>query len=458
MKKINFKFIKFIFFFIVSVPLFLSYSYAEFTSSELNVLSPDISVGSISSSYMTKNNIPDTDYSYSKGLEIINNYISDSSTYLDTFETFVSDIQKTGKEVIVGKYNNSYNMLFIINNTDIGFNESYNNSGHPRLCFSNNSSVDSYVIVTYKSGSNYYLDSKSYTSDTVAYNPIYCSVIYSSTNIKKLTGKTIWDGTYYYEVPTDSPDTPLLPTNSEIAQAVQNFYNSDYYKNNKDFKEFFVLYNSANGVYSFIGHTCVGEVATHFTYGSTLGQAVYSANYPGNTSGLNYWSFKLETLGSQISNFFINKYWLYSSSDSGASFKYDGIGKISDLEEIKFDSRYSTIVYSSTDYLCTFYDYQNDEEIISDGTIPGNQYTDKEVLEPTTNEYNPLKNYVSPSPTDTILSGVDGSSILDIINGNIISWTEMSWVFTSVSSLFNTFSSLLLLICVLLLISKIIGG
>lgn len=408
------------------------------------------------------------DYTKSAGSTIIGNYISDSSTYASDFKDLVNSTMAFNNfdRYVIFSYDysgNAQNYCFFWNSTindiacfgDIlGFSE---HSDFIRYYRGSGSAELKHDIITGSGPQR--LASESYTNFTF---------FESNSSIKycEKQGSTdyyVWDGvSYVYEHSNSGSeeDIPAMPTNSEIASVVQSFYNSDYYKNNKDFKEFFVLYNSLKGIYSFIGHNSVGEIANHFEYGSTLSQIVYSDDYPSNIYGLSYWKFALETLGSQISNFFNNYYWLYSSYDNGETITYDGKGYVTDLVEVEFDSRYSTIVYSSTNYLCRVYDYENEEETNEQATIPGNQYTHDETLDPTTNEYNPIKDYIPTDPTQSTLGDVDFDEINKVFeeNKDILNIENASWLFSANNQLINYFIGFLSFLIVLIIISRLLGG
>lgn len=423
---------------------------------------------------------PFADYTYEEIYDILYAYMktpTDETT--NTFNNICSYIDKAGYCIEFIQWNySSYGPFFeayIFKKGDGELGINYDSSAHRvNVLFRPSAPTFDLCVVTYSSGGEYYIKPRSYTDSEFNANYIFVQnfdlfyntpvLSYSTASIKNMTytnSRWYWDGTYFYEpsVP-EEPDTPSLPSNVEIAQAVQSFYNSDYYKNNKDFKEFFVLYNSLKGIYSFIGHNSVGEIANHFEYGSTLSQIIYSDDYPSNTYGLSYWKFNLETLGSQISNIFNNYYWLYSSYDNGESITYDGKGYVTDLLEVEFDSRYSTIVYSSTNYLCRVYDYENEEETINDATISGNQYTYDETLDPTTNEYNPIKDYVPTDPTQSILGDADFDEINKVFeeNKNVLDIGNASWLFTANNQLFNYFSGFISFLIVLIIISRLLGG
>lgn len=255
-----------------------------------------------------------------------------------------------------------------------------------------------------------------------------------------------WDGTSYYIELDD--DTPPLPSNSEIASAVQAFYNSDYYKNNTEFDDFFVLYNYDNQYFSFIGHN----------YEDKFQQLIFPAGHKYNQQ---WWKFGLDGLITELSSYIFNKYyWLYSTNDFGENFSYDGKGLLSDLLNLNFSTS-STIVYSTNEYDVVVYSYNENNELTNEmDTMPGDQYTYDENLDPTTNEYNPLENFVPTNPSQSILGDVNFDEINKTFeeNKDILNIEGASWLFTANNQLINYFIGFLSLLIVFLIISRILGG
>lgn len=276
----------------------------------------------------------------------------------------------------------------------------------------------------------------------------YVKQLYSNNGI-------YWDGeSYYYQAPKpDIPDTPSLPSNAEIAQAVQAFYNSDYYKNNKNFSDFFALYNYENSTFSFIGHN----------FGIDLGQVIVPPDYEyeGYSYNQDWWKFFLRNISSELASNLWNKYyWLYSTTDFGENIKSDGKGSIKDLINLHFSTN-SIIVYSTTDYPVV--KIETDENGVLtpvEGTIPGDQYTYDENLDPTTNEYNPLENFVPSNPVQSILGDVNFDEINKTFeeNKDLLNIEGASWLFTANNKLVGYFVGFLSLLIVFLIISRILGG
>ena len=272
-------------------------------------------------------------------------------------------------------------------------------------------------------------------------------------------GTRVWDGVSYYEPYNVSdtepiePDTPSLPSNSEIASAVQAFYNSDYYKNNNDFKDFIVLLNTTNNNISIIGHN----------FASQLAQCIVPADYEydGESYNQDWWRFYLRGITDQISATLLEKYyWLYNTTDLGETITYTGKGYMNDLLDVRFTTQ-SIIIYSTTDYFVQTFE-KDDEGIYQpeSGTIPGNQYTYDETLDPTENQYNPLDTFVPTNPSQTILGDVDFDEINKIFeeNKDILNIEGASWLFTANNKLVGYFIGFLSLLIVFLIISRILGG
>lgn len=278
--------------------------------------------------------------------------------------------------------------------------------------------------------------------------------LHEGASIKTVLNR-MWDGTsYYYEYSeSGGEDTPSLPSNAEIAQAVQAFYNSDYYKNNKDFKDFIVMYNYETQYFSFIGHN----------FGIDLGQVIVPPNYEydGYSYNQDWWKFFLRNITSQVaSNLWNRYYWLYSTNDFGENLTYTGKGRINDLLNLHWATS-SIIVYSTTDYPVV--KIETDENGVLtpvEGTILGDQYTYDENLDPTTNEYNPLENFVPTNPSQTILGDVDFDEINKTFDENkgILNIENASWLFTANNQFVTYFIGFLSLLIVFLIISRILGG
>lgn len=363
---------------------------------------------------------------------------------------------------IIFSYINSNNEEKIktcfFNDSTVNLGISINNSGQKRICieipengFMQTIDKDlvpgheySSTIYTVENG-YYYYKTHFYDLTYLETSPnlrIYNLATDSSDNV-------YWDGTYYGQDPSE----PIMPTNSEIAQTVQAFYNSDYYKNNKDFKDFIVMYNYKNQYFSFIGHN----------FGSDLGQVIVPSDYKyeGYSYKQDWWKFFLRNISSEISSKLWNKYyWLYSTNNFGTTITSNGKGSISDLVDLHFTTS-SIIVYSTTDY--PVINIETDENGVLnpvEGTIPGNQYTYEETLDPTINEYNPLEDFITVDPSQSILGDVDFDEINKVFeeNKNILNIENASWLFTANNQLISYFLGFISFLIVLLIISRLLGG
>lgn len=288
------------------------------------------------------------------------------------------------------------------------------------------------------------------------------TLIFTTNQLPLLTkngNNATWDGSYYSITP---PTPSYIPTNEEIAEKVQAFYDSDLFQNQNDFKDYFVLYNYNNETFSFIGHNLVGTITdsngSHDNM-SLLGQVIYSADYPTNTVGQDYWSFRFETDWSKIVNFFNgNKYYLFSTTLDSETIIYNGMGSISDLVQLKFDPTYSTIVYSTKDYMVTIFDNPSppDPDFGTRDIMPGDLYTYDENIDPTTSEYNPITNYVLPNSVDTLISNADIPGLLQI--WVTPDFSNMGWVFLAISSFWGYFGGFVLLTAVMFFIMWLLRG
>lgn len=357
---------------------------------------------------------------------------------------------------IISKY-----YCFVPKDMDVGFYKYSSTDSCYNLCIEASLTQPVYFGI-YNSNNGVMSDTttllKQYALSTID-NGLYYETFYyinslSSTsffeancNVKVLGNPVIWDGvTYLHKV---EPDTPSLPSNSEIAQAVQAFYNSDYYKNNKDFEDFIVMYNYETKYFDFIGHN----------FEDKFQQLIFPAGHIYNER---WWKFSLDGLTTQASSYLFNKYyWLYSTNDFGENIKYEGKGSINDLLDLRFATS-SIIVYSTNEYDVVVYTYDENDEFVSSEmeTMPGDQYTYDENLDPTTNEYNPLENFVPTNPSQTILGDVDFNEINKVFeeNKDILNIEGASWLFTANNQLTNYFLGFLSLLIVFLIISRILGG
>lgn len=279
--------------------------------------------------------------------------------------------------------------------------------------------------------------------------------------IKKLTdisGGYTWDDTsYYYEVPSVEPEQPTMPTNSEIASAVQMFYNSIYQYSNA-FDDFFVLYDSSTRLYTYVGHT----------RGNALGQVIVEPNgyYDGYKFDAQWWKFFLDEQEDawnwqNISKYF--NYYVYTSEGTVDTLKNIGYSNISGLlSDGPWATSTTIIVYSTTDYPVKYITFTEDspEPNIQTGLIEGDQYTYDENLDITNNNYNPLENFITVNPTINILGNVDFSEINKVFeeNKDILNIESASWLFVANNNFLEYFMGFLFILIVFLIISRILGG
>lgn len=368
------------------------------------------------------------------------------------YKSMCSDLETNGF-AFVYSHSGSYTplMVYPYETVDIGYVESTNT-----ICVYGSTSEIVNVYVRSGTGNPGYQGkwtTRNTSSHACYYEHAYSAVPTLYTHdIKALTissSKLYWDGeSYSYKAPTS------LPSNAEITQAVQSFYNSDYYKNNKDFKDFLVMYNYKTQYFSFIGHN----------FGIDLGQVIVPPNYEyeGHSYNQDWWKFYLRNISSEIaSNLWNRYYWLYSTNDFGETIQSDGKGSIKDLLDLCFSTS-STIVYSTTDYPVVKIELDEETGILEpiEGTIPGDQYTYDENLNPTTNEYNPLENFVPTNPTQSIIGNIDFSEINKVFeeNKDILNTSGATWLFTANNQLVSYFLGFLLFVIILFIISRVLGG
>lgn len=359
------------------------------------------------------------------------------------FETII--FKKGDGELGIKKESDRYQFLFRPNSTQF---ELYLACSNP-----NTTKFTSYTSLTDSELNDYKYILSTYFSNFS--NDI--EIEYCNTNIKNMTytdSRYYWDGTYFYEYSGGgSEETPTMPTNAEIAQVVQAFYNSDYYKNNKDFSDFMVLYNYDTNYFDFVGHN----------FGIDLGQVIVPPDYEyeGYSYNQDWWKFFLRNISSEIASKLWNRYyWLYSTNDFGENITYEGKGSIKNLIDLHFSTK-SIIVYSTTDYPVV--KIETDENGVFnpvEGTIPGDQYTYDENLDPTTNEYNPVENFVPSNPVQSVLGDVDFDEINKTFeeNKDILNIEGASWLFTANNKLVGYFIGFLSLLIVFLIISRVLGG
>lgn len=263
-----------------------------------------------------------------------------------------------------------------------------------------------------------------------------------------------WDGTYYQYIENtpDYPVTPTFPTNAEIANAVQKFYNSDIYKNNKNFSDFFVVYYTHNRTFAFIGHTI----------GDDLGQVIVppGVREQGKLYGEQWWHFFVdENAGAPP---YGTTFYLYTTEDFGETFQNDGTGTINGLVNIDF-SKSAVIVYSTTDYKVKTYvlDEETGDITYTDGVIEGDQYTYDEELNPTENYYNPLDNFVTVNPADTIVDGADFEFIkgkFEEFKDLFVFGDDMQWLISANNKLSNYFIGFIVMCAWFFAIGRILKG
>lgn len=465
MKKINFNFIKFIFSFIfVFAPLFLSFSNA-------GIIEPNVSYN-IGVQYFDKytndrtNIYSDLNSSF-PGFKnnLVNGYLNSStqSDYIEWFNGFCDHIYSTYNmnSFFIAKIS-SYYQIYFYNSSDIDFavNVSspeeltsstrlflYVSTGNKLLYFDGNVPSSSAYLYNFSSDFLWEL-----TGSYAKFNPNFMFLYNSSIKSLTLSSSWSWNGeTYFYQSPSE-PEGPTLPSNAQIAQAVQNFYNSDYYKNNKDFKDFIVLYNTETQYFDFICHTL----------GNTLGQVILPPNYryQGKLYDVQWWKFYIDE--NQGAFPYGKSYYLYASNDFGVNITDIGTGKISELIDLDFSNK-SVIVYSTTDYPVRTYvlNEGSGDYTYTDGIIEGDQYTYNENLNPTTNGYNPLENFVTVDPSQTIIDNADFEGFSNIFNEHkdLFSFTEsMHWLIVANNELSNYFLGFIVLCALFLTLSRILKG
>lgn len=411
-------------------------------------------------------------YSNSIANKIVNDYVADSSTYEADFNALCEDVYSTygyNSYLLIKNYNvdgtlnsSKHILLFFNSKNEVGVC-STNKVNNSVYFLRVNLSVDDTLLefCTGSTAGNIYI----YTitkSGTKAYSSYYSLGLSSNRSIKEViiddsSNSMVWDGTsYYYEVPSDEPDEPIMPTNSEIASVVQSFYDSNLYKNNTNFKDFMVVYSFEKGNYSIIG-----------TDNHLLQEIYYDGAKPSNddfTYPETWWRF-YNYLGN-VQNLFQGwNYWLYNTRKEDGVFlpiSYHGVGKINDLFNLKFTNQ-NIIVYSSYEY--EVYEFrppteEGGENQVTNTTVPGDEYTYNENLDPTDSSYSPIQNYIPTNPTQSILGNVDFSEINKTFeeNKNILNIENASWLFTANNKLVDYFTGFLSFLMVLIIISRLLGG
>jgi len=441
--------------FAVSSLLLLSISYATF---DLNVpteikYNADYTANSIGN------------YSKSTIGSTIRNYTSNPTdpSYSSDFNTMISYLSSIGlSNYYICSNGSQYGYCFFDSTSDLGFYlYDSENSDYYMVAVSPSSSSTAYFQML--GSSNLYNisnNTNNYSYHIATKNSNYVSYMndnYPIKSVNSVNGNYVWEGAYYRTV-----GPSYIPTNEEIAEKVQAFYDSDLFQNQSDFKDYFVLYNYNNEVFSFIGHNLTGTITdTNGTHDnmSLLGQVIYSADYPTNNIGQTYWTFRLETDWASIVNFFNgNKYYLYATTLDSETITYTGMGSISDLVQLKFDPTYSTIVYSTKDYMVTVFDNPSppDPDYGTRDIISGDLYTYDENIDPTTSDYNPITNYVLPDSVDTLISNADIPGLLQI--WVTPDFSNMGWIFLAISSFWGYFGGFVLLTAIMFFIMWLLRG
>lgn len=453
----------FLSFVLLSFCLLINVSYADFSTTPISCDTYGANTITNTSSYILGIS---SSYTYSNSRSIINTYLADTSNESNKiiYEDMLSTLNSEGINLIIFKYTNtkgnSYNrILYFANNLDFGV---LNPSSGGYFCFISNDG-NSPTFVQFDSNASYPYEF--IKSSTAGINNSFNTIVelyYSSKSIKLLSGSTssvMWDGSsYYYEAPTtpEQPEAPIMPTNSEIASVVQSFYDSDLYKNNTNFKDFMVVYSFVTGYYSIIG-----------TDNHLLQEIYYDGAKPSNddfTYPETWWRF-YNYFGNAQNFFYGWDYWLYSTRKENDVFlplEYNGVGKINDLFNLKFTNQ-SVIVYSSYEY--EVYEFrppteEGGENQVTNTTVPGNEFTYDENLDPTDSNYSPIQNYIPANPSQTILGNVDFDEINKTFeeNKDILNIEGANWLFTANNKLVGYFIGFLSLLIVFLIISRILGG
>lgn len=298
------------------------------------------------------------------------------------------------------------------------------------------------------------------------------SETFHNSRVKSLTSSYTWDesrgyyfeptlvnpvGTYY--APGTEPDTPSLPSNAEIAQSVQLFYNTIYNQPNIAFDDFIVLYDVSTGLYSYIGHT----------RGNAIGQVIVEPNgyYNGYKFDKQWWQFFLDEQNDSwewqnITKY--NNYYLYTSQGDIDTLEFVGKDKIDNLfTSGPWATSNTVIVYSTNDYPVKYITFSDEspDPVVEEGTIKGDQYTYDENLDITDNQYNPLDNFVSIDYPSTLVSRAEFDKFMETFDENkdfLILPTDSNWIIIACNSLFNHFSSFVIMCAVFIIVERIMRG
>lgn len=350
--------------------------------------------------------------------------------------------------------------VYPFNTVDVGYVES-----ESRIYLYGTSTTDYWYSQVFESNEKNIKISTSSTASHACYsNYVKGPPLLYTNDIKSLTilsSKVYWDEeTYFYKIPTE-PLNPAMPTNAEIAQAVQLF-NDNVYDEEKTgkicgFSDFFVLYDKSTKKYSYIGHGM----------GNSLGQLIVAPNYyyEGYKFDKQWWKFFKDTENNDYNIIRdLTKYFVYVSDGTLDTLTYIGSSNISGLIEKSgpWATDTTIIVYSTIDYPVKniTFDSSTSDPIIETGTIEGDQYTYDENLDIADNNYNPLDNFITVDPVDTVIGNVNFSEINKTFEENkgILNIENASWLFTANNKLIGYFLGFLSLLIVFLIISRILGG
>lgn len=340
-------------------------------------------------------------------------YLGDLSDSI--YNVMFEELRSNGFGFTFSDYNDIFEVVvYSYEAVDIGY---YNNYIQFTQSGTESTTIYSQVSDRY-SRSKITVENKSYSS---VYEPIYIT-----DSVKLLTcsgGYVYWDGeSYYYQAEISTPDTPVL--DSETANVIQKFYDSDYYKENKDFRDFYILHTPSTGYYSIIG--------TQRLLNQYMVEAGVKLGYEEESYDVDWWFF--DTAHDVLTNLY---YWLYSTTDNGDTFAYDGKGLINDLCNVRFTTG-SSIVYSTRDYNCIRYFLTEDE----DGTkytaidyeyIETGSYEFSSELTPTENNYSTFGEMIVDKGT-SLLSDVTSGSFFEGLGNLMTSWVNA--ILTGLKNLF----------------------
>lgn len=409
-------------------------------------------------------------YTDSDVCSIVTNYRKNPNveSYKIALEEMLSVFDSNGIQYVLFSKNDSNNykyLLFCDKSSEIDFFTLEVATNNIRFgAYFNNNSGNAYVSGIYGSSENLsYVSGKSGTYYRTAFLLDTSSVEYSNVDVYSLTYVTdnncSWDGeSYFYKAPTtpDEPETPTMPTNAEIASAVQMFYNSVYNLPNIAFDDFIVLYDNTTGLYTYIGHTL----------DTALGQVIVEPNgyYEGYKYDIQWWKFFIDEQNNNFLDQFSN-YYVYTSDGTIDNLKYIGDSNISGLIEKSgpWATSNTVIVYSTNDYPVKYVTFSDDspDPTIQTGTIQGDQYTYDENLDITDNQYNPLDNFISINYPSTLVGNADFDSFLNTFDENkdvLILPQNANWIILANTSLFSYFGSFIIMCTLFIIIERIMRG